>query len=90
MATGGAPFRPPIKGIEHKNVMYLRSGADQAAIKAAATTSKNVVIIGTGFIGSEAASAIKMHLKDTAEVHIIGMTKVPMQMQLGPESECKT
>jgi NADPH-dependent 2,4-dienoyl-CoA reductase/sulfur reductase-like enzyme len=85
VATGGAPFRPPIKGIEHKNVMYLRSGADQAAIKAAATTSKNVVIIGTGFIGSEAASAMKMHLKDTAEVHIIGMTEVPMQMQLGPE-----
>ncbi len=28
---------------------------------------------------------MKMHLKDTAEVHIIGMTEVPMQLQLGPE-----
>jgi NADPH-dependent 2,4-dienoyl-CoA reductase/sulfur reductase-like enzyme len=78
-------MRPPIKGIEHQNVMFLRSGKDQEAIKQRATSSKNIVIIGAGFIGSEAASSLKMHLKETANVHMIGGTSVPMEFQLGKE-----
>jgi NAD(P)H-nitrite reductase large subunit len=85
VATGGAPMKPPIKGIEHQNVMFLRSGKDQEAIKQRATSSKNIVIIGAGFIGSEAASSLKMHLKETANVHMIGGTSVPMEFQLGKE-----
>jgi NAD(P)H-nitrite reductase large subunit len=85
VATGGAPMKPPIKGIEHQNVMYLRSGKDQEAIKQKATTSKDIVVIGAGFIGSEAAASLKMHLKENANIHLIGGASVPMEMQLGKE-----
>jgi NAD(P)H-nitrite reductase large subunit len=85
VATGGAPLRPNIKGIDHQNVMFLRSGQNQADIKLRAATAKNIVVIGTGFIGSESASALKMHLKDGATVHIVGSSNVPLEKQLGKE-----
>ena len=57
IATGSAPTIPPIVGAKQKGVFTLRSMDDAKAIKAASHNNK-VVIIGTGFIGMEVASAL--------------------------------
>ncbi|WP_435949500.1 FAD-dependent oxidoreductase [Psychrobacter sp. DM8] len=57
VATGAEPKIPPFKGADLDGVYTLRSMDDAKAIKGA-TDNKNVVIVGTGFIGMEAASAL--------------------------------
>ncbi len=57
VATGASPITPPIKGADIDGVYTLRSMADAKLIKAA-SHDQRVVIIGTGFIGMETASAL--------------------------------
>ena len=57
VATGASPIVPPIKGADLDGVYTLRSMDDAKTIKAA-SGNKNVVIVGTGFIGMEVASAL--------------------------------
>ena len=39
--------------------------------------AKNIVIIGSSFIGLEAASSFKKELKDGANVIVVGMESTP-------------
>ncbi len=73
VATGADPTIPPIKGAEQSGVYTLRSMADAKAIKEA-TDGKNVVIVGTGFIGMEVASALAQ-AGTSASVTVVGMGK---------------
>ncbi|ALF60142.1 FAD-dependent oxidoreductase [Psychrobacter urativorans] len=57
VATGASPIVPPIKGADLDGVYTLRSMDDAKIIKAA-SHDKKVVIVGTGFIGMEVASAL--------------------------------
>ena len=57
VATGASPIVPPIKGANLDGVYTLRSMDDAKIIKTA-SDNKNVVIVGTGFIGMEVASAL--------------------------------
>lgn len=62
IATGARPFIPPIPGITTaKNLFALRTAADVNGIRNAFTSSasKNVVIIGGGYIGLETAASLK-------------------------------
>jgi len=85
IATGAAPFKPRIKGIDLDNVLVLRSNVDQEEIKKRSASAKSVVILGGGFIGSESASALKLQYKETQDVHMIYMENYPMERQLGPQ-----
>ncbi|KAL4223457.1 hypothetical protein ACF0H5_016928 [Mactra antiquata] len=55
IATGGQPRVLPIKGVDLENVFSLRTPDDANNI-AKAANGKNVVIIGSSFIGLEVAS----------------------------------
>jgi NAD(P)H-nitrite reductase large subunit len=86
IATGGSARKPPIPGIDSQYVYFLRSAQDQEKIKERAKEVKQgIAIIGSGFIGSEAASALKMQYKDQFEVHMIGQEEYPLQTALGSE-----
>jgi apoptosis-inducing factor 3 len=85
IATGTSPFRPRVQGIDFKNVFVLRSHNDQEQIKKLTANAKKVVILGSGFIGSESASALKLQYKDAMEVSIVSMEAVPFQRQFGTE-----
>jgi apoptosis-inducing factor 3 len=50
------PYKLRIPGAELRHIYTLRSVADANAIAAQAETSKNIVIIGAGFIGLEVAA----------------------------------
>lgn len=89
LATGGTPKRIPIPGSDFKNVLVLRQISDTKAINEAvgneegdeSKKSKNVVVIGSSFIGMEAAIA----LSKRANVSVVGMEKVPFERVLGEE-----
>ncbi|MGO2339626.1 MAG: FAD-dependent oxidoreductase [Psychrobacter sp.] len=70
VATGASPTRPPIKGADLDGVYTLRSMEDAKLIKAA-SHDQRVVIIGTGFIGMEVASALAQ-AGTTASITVIG------------------
>jgi nitrite reductase (NADH) large subunit len=59
LATGSAPFVPPIPGRERDRCFVYRTIEDLEAIRRAASESKSGVVIGGGLLGLEAAKALK-------------------------------
>ncbi len=61
IATGSRAIRPPIPGIDLKNIFHLKTVEDALAIRNLIDEGKvkNVVIIGGGYIGLEAAENFK-------------------------------
>lgn len=58
-ATGGAARMLPIPGGDLPGVQGVRTRADADAMKAAAETAQNIVVIGGGYIGLEAAAVLR-------------------------------
>jgi NADPH-dependent 2,4-dienoyl-CoA reductase/sulfur reductase-like enzyme len=56
LATGATPRKLNVPGATGDNVLYLRSMADSARLRDALNSAKNVVVLGSGFIGMEVAS----------------------------------
>ncbi len=83
LATGGAPRRLPVPGADLPNVFYLRTLADSDAIKHAMESAKKAVVIGGGFIGAEAASALAQKGIDTT---LILPEEVLLKRQVGPDA----
>src|SRR3546814_19208268 len=57
-ATGGTPRMLPIPGGDLPGVQGVRTRADADAMKAASETAKQIVVIGGGYIGLEAAAVL--------------------------------
>ena len=73
VATGAEPKIPPFKGAELDGVYTLRSMDDAKEIKNA-SDNKHVVIVGTGFIGMEVASAL-MEAGKAASITVVGRSR---------------
>lgn len=80
LATGGKPLRPALPGVDLPGIMTLRSREDASRLLDAAEPGQPVVIVGDGFIGLEAAAALR---KYGAEVHVVTRHEVPLAKQLG-------
>lgn len=59
IATGAAPIRPPLPGINGDNIYSVQTLADASALfdRAEAGNLRNVVVVGAGYIGLEMAEA---------------------------------
>jgi len=57
-ATGGSPRMLDCPGSQARNIHAVRSRADVDKIMAALPTTKNVVVVGGGYIGLEAAAVL--------------------------------
>jgi NADPH-dependent 2,4-dienoyl-CoA reductase/sulfur reductase-like enzyme/nitrite reductase/ring-hydroxylating ferredoxin subunit len=82
LAMGATAKRPGIPGITLRGVYTLRSAEDAAAIVAAAKSHSHVVIMGSSFIGLEAASALR---KRGLVVTVVAPESIPFEKQFGPE-----
>jgi NADPH-dependent 2,4-dienoyl-CoA reductase/sulfur reductase-like enzyme/nitrite reductase/ring-hydroxylating ferredoxin subunit len=82
LATGAEPRTLPTPGFDLPNVFTLRSLADARAIIKASTGAHSVALVGAGFIGLEAAAALRAR---GLEVHVVAREEVPMERVLGRE-----
>lgn len=58
LATGASAVTPPVRGVDNDGVFVLRTMADSAAIRDRWPSVKKVVVVGTGYLGIEVASAV--------------------------------
>lgn len=84
LATGGDPLVPKIKGKDAEHVFTLRTFTDIESIAEKAKNSKNLVIVGSSFIGMEAASCLKKTFKNL-NVTVVDPNPTPMANTLGQE-----
>ena len=82
LATGGKVNQLPIDGKDLKNVFTLRSFQDTEQILAAAEESKKAVVIGSSFIGMEAAAGLTAR---GVKVTVVSPESVPFEKILGEE-----
>jgi NADPH-dependent 2,4-dienoyl-CoA reductase/sulfur reductase-like enzyme/nitrite reductase/ring-hydroxylating ferredoxin subunit len=80
VATGGRPKRLSVPGTELAHT--IRHSGDVRRILEAATPGKKAVIVGTSFIGMEAASAL---VQRGLQVTVVGPEKLPFAKQFGAE-----
>ena len=83
LATGGTPRNLPLPGFKTlENIFVLRSVHDVKKIVAAiGDKGKNIVIIGSSFIGMEVANATC----NENTVSVVGMENAPLERVLGEE-----
>lgn len=84
LATGGTPNMLPLPGFKDlKNVFLLRTIPDVEAILSAVgeKKGKNIVVIGSSFIGMEVANC----LASNNNVTVVGMESAPMERVMGAE-----
>jgi 3-phenylpropionate/trans-cinnamate dioxygenase ferredoxin reductase subunit len=82
LTTGAAPRRLRLPGADLAGVHYLRSRHDADSLAAAAADAERVVVVGTGWIGSEAAASLRQLGR---EVTMVGPDTAPLARVLGPE-----
>jgi nitrite reductase (NADH) large subunit len=79
LATGSAPFVPPVKGIDKPGVFVYRTIDDLDRIIAHVERAKKAVVIGGGLLGLEAARAV---LDAGLETHVVEVAPRLMPRQL--------
>jgi nitrite reductase (NADH) large subunit len=79
LATGAAPFVPPVPGHELPGCFVYRTIEDLEAIRDAAATARTGAVIGGGLLGLEAANALRgLGL----ETHVVEMAPRLMAVQV--------
>lgn len=82
LATGAEPVRPSKPGFDLEHVHVLRAADESAAIAAATPPGSRVAVVGSGFIGCEAAASLA--LKGCA-VALVTPDRAPQAARLGDE-----
>jgi 3-phenylpropionate/trans-cinnamate dioxygenase ferredoxin reductase subunit len=82
LATGSRPRTLTVPGAELAGVHTLRSLDDSLALREAFREAARVVIIGAGWIGTEAAAAARRHGTD---VTVVDPVSAPLRTVLGEE-----
>jgi 3-phenylpropionate/trans-cinnamate dioxygenase ferredoxin reductase subunit len=82
LATGAGPRRLPVPGADLAGVHYLRTRSDADILAAAAARAEQVVVVGTGWIGSEVAASLRQLGR---AVTLVGPDAAPLARVLGPE-----
>ena len=78
LACGAAPTAPPIPGGQRARL--LRSLADARALREGADDADSAVVIGSGFIGCEAAASLALR---GVPVTIVAPEPLPQEKRLG-------
>jgi NADPH-dependent 2,4-dienoyl-CoA reductase/sulfur reductase-like enzyme/nitrite reductase/ring-hydroxylating ferredoxin subunit len=81
LATGAEPIRPLAPGFDQPHVHTLRSMKDAERVIADVSADDVVAVIGSSFIGLEAAASLRHR---GAKVHVIGPELIPLRSKFGP------
>jgi NADPH-dependent 2,4-dienoyl-CoA reductase/sulfur reductase-like enzyme len=83
LTTGARPTRPPIPGAEHADAHEMRALDDGERLVARARSASRAVVIGSGFIGCEAAASLAMR---GLEVTLVSDESLPQAARLGVDA----
>ena len=81
LATGAVPKPLAVRGADGAGVRYLRSRCDARELRQAAASARSAVIVGSGFIGCEAAASLAGR---GLAVTLVSAEKQPQAGRLGP------
>jgi apoptosis-inducing factor 3 len=82
LAAGAKPVRLPLESTTAPRVFTLRTLTDAHDIIAAASTARRAVVIGSSFIGLEAAASLRAR---GLEVDVVSRDRLPLERVLGEE-----
>ncbi len=80
LATGARPKPLPVPGAEGPGVRYLRSRHQARELRQAAAAARSAVVVGSGFIGCEAAASLA---RRGLAVTLVSMEEGPQAARLG-------
>jgi 3-phenylpropionate/trans-cinnamate dioxygenase ferredoxin reductase component len=80
LATGASPKPLPVPGAEGSGVRYLRSRHQARELRGAAAAARSAVVVGSGFIGCEAAASLA---RRGLAVTLVSMEDGPQVARLG-------
>ncbi len=83
LATGSRPARLPVPGADDPNVLVMRTREDSERLQALSGPDVRVAVIGSGFIGCEAAASLR---RRGADVVLISDEDAPQSARLGAEA----
>ncbi|CAH1664851.1 MULTISPECIES: FAD-dependent oxidoreductase [unclassified Chelatococcus] len=81
LATGARNRRPPVPGIDHHDILQLRSLTDARDLAKRIRNFRRIVVIGGGFVGLEAAGLLRLM---GIEVDVVEMAPRLMQRAVSP------
>lgn len=82
LATGSEPIRPPIPGGDHPEITVMRTVEDSTRLREKAQAGHQAIVVGSGFIGCEAAASLSMR---GVEVSMVSLEQTPQKGRLGEE-----
>lgn len=83
IATGAAPLRPPLPGLDLPNIFALRNLDDMDRIQSAITPqTKDVVVVGAGFIGLELIENFVRRGLNTTVVELADQVLPPLDREM--------
>ena len=82
LATGAEPRRLDVPGGDDSRVLLLRSLADASRLVAAADNARSAIVVGSGFIGCEAAASLASR---GLEVTLVTDEDTPHAKRLGAD-----
>jgi len=80
LATGGEPSTLPVPGGDDPRVLRLRSLQQARTLRAAAEDASSAVVVGSGFIGCEAAASLAARGLQVTQVSV---ERLPQAQRLG-------
>lgn len=83
LATGNAPVTLPVPGADDPRVAYLRTLRSAQRLRDTAGRARSAVVVGSGFIGCEAAVTLARRGLD---VTVCSMEELPQQHRLGADA----
>jgi 3-phenylpropionate/trans-cinnamate dioxygenase ferredoxin reductase subunit len=83
LATGSEPIRLPIPGADDPEVLVMRTIRDSERLQSQANEGSRAVVVGSGFIGCEAAASLSLR---GVEVTLVSQEEGPQSERLGGDA----
>ena len=82
LATGSEPVRIPVPGADDPEILVMRTLENSARLRERVGKGDRAVVVGSGFIGCEAAASLSLR---GADVTLVSLEEVPQGERLGGE-----
>ena len=82
LATGSEPLRLPVPGGDDPEIMVIRTVEDSTLARKGISSGSRATVVGSGFIGCEAAVSLAMR---GVEVTMVSMENLPQEQRLGKD-----